>query len=83
MTSDEIRLELFKIRKSGGNMSHIARNMKPPCTRQAISAVIDRAIASRRIALAVSATLGLDMRIVFPEYFSKKEKLKKNKQEKK
>ncbi len=72
MTSDEIRLELFKIRKNGGNMSQIARDLEPPCSRQAISAVVDRAIASRRIAYAVSEVIGLDPRLVFPEYFSGK-----------
>ncbi len=72
MTSDEIRLELFKKRKNGGNMAHIARNLEPPCSRQAVSAVVDRAIASRRIAAAVAVAIGYNPRIVFPEYFRKK-----------
>lgn len=71
MTSDEIRLALYKIRKHGGSMAEIAQNVDPPCTRQAVSAVINRTATSRRIAGAVSEVLGFDMRIVFPEYFKK------------
>ncbi len=69
MTSDEIRLELFKIRKSGVNMSRIGRELEPPCSRQAVSAVVDRTLTSRRIMLAVSKAIGLDARIVFPDYY--------------
>ncbi len=76
MTSDEICLELFKLRKNGGNMSYIARNMKPSCTRQAVSAVVHRTIAARRIAMAVSKAIGIEPRVVFPEYFMKKKKRK-------
>lgn len=73
MTSEEIRIELFKMRGAGINMAQIARSLKPPCTRQAVSSVIDRAIASKRIMLAVSEAIGHDPRIVFPEYYRKKE----------
>ncbi len=72
MTSEEIRIELFRLRLSGVNMAQIARSLDPPCTRQAVSSVIDRAIASKRIMLAVSEAIGFDPRIVFPEYFKKK-----------
>ncbi len=74
MTSDEIRLELFKIRKTGVNMSQIARELEPPCTRQAVSAVVDRTLTSRRIMLAVSKAIGRDARLVFPDYYRKKRK---------
>ncbi len=74
MTSEEIRIALFKLRGSGVNMAQIARSLDPPCTRQAVSSVIDRAIASRRIMNAVSEAISLDSRIVFPEYFRKKKK---------
>ncbi len=72
MTTDEIRLALFKIRKEGGAMAHIGRDMDPPVSRQAVSAVIHRAIVSRRIAMEVARVLGMEARFVFPEYFSKK-----------
>ncbi len=72
MTSEEIRLELFKLRKSGVNMAQIARDLTPPCTRQAVSAVVDRQIASMRIAVAVSEAIGMEPRLVFPEYFRNK-----------
>ncbi|MCP4695022.1 MAG: hypothetical protein GY859_43750 [Desulfobacterales bacterium] len=77
MTSDEIRLELFKIRKTGVNMAQIGRKMKPSCSRQAVSAVVDRTLISRRIMLAVSAALGCDARIVFPDYYTKKKRKRK------
>ncbi len=73
MTTEEIRIALFKLRKTGVNMARIARSLDPPCTRQAVSAVIDRQIASRRIAIAVSEAIGMEPRLVFPEYFKKKE----------
>ncbi len=75
MTSDEIRLELFKRRKNVGNMAHIARELNPPCRRQAIDGVVARTIVSRRIAMAVSDAIGLNPRVVFPEYFRKKKKM--------
>ncbi|MCP4695023.1 MAG: hypothetical protein GY859_43755 [Desulfobacterales bacterium] len=74
MTSEEIRIALFKLRGSGVNMAQIARSLDPPCTRQAISSVIERAIASRRIMLAVSDAINIDPRVVFPEYFKRKKK---------
>ncbi len=77
MTSEEIRLELFKIRKSGVNMAQIGRDLEPPCTRQAVSAVVDRTLISKRIMLAVSEAIGLDARIVFPDYYTKKKRKKK------
>ncbi len=72
MTSEEIRVELFKRRRGGVNMAAIARGLDPSCSRQAVSAVIDRQIASRRIALAVADAIDQDSRLVFPEYFRKK-----------
>ncbi len=72
MTSEEIRIKLFKLRKTGVNMARIARELDPPCSRQAISAVIDRQIASRRIVLAISDAMGIEPKLVFPEYFRKK-----------
>ncbi len=74
MTSDEIRLELFKRRKDGGNMAQIGRSLDPPCSRQAVAGVVFRSIASRRIAVAVSAAIKRPTRVVFPEYFRKKKK---------
>lgn len=74
MTSEEIRIELFKLRRSGTTMAWIGRSLDPPCTRQAVSATIDRSIASRRIAYAVSEAIGLDPEIVFPEYFWRKKR---------
>ncbi len=74
MTAEEIRIALFKIRGTGVNMAQIGRSLDPPCTRQAVSAVVDRAIASRRIMKAVSAAIGFEPRLAFPEYFRKKRK---------
>ncbi len=75
MTSEEIRIALFKLRGAGVNMAQIARSLDPPCTRQAIASVIKREIASRRIAVAISESIGMDPRLVFPEYFKKKKKV--------
>ncbi len=72
MTSEEIRIEIFKRRKSGVNMAQIARNLDPPCTRQAVAYVVDRQIASARIAQAISEAIEMDPRLVYPEYFRKK-----------
>ncbi len=74
MTSEEIRIALFKLRGKGINMAVIARGLDPPCTRQAVSSTIDRQIASRRIAMAISDTIELDPMLVFPEYFKKEKK---------
>ncbi len=74
MTSEEIRIALFKLKSTGVSMAQIARSLDPPCTRQAVASVIDRQIASRRIILAISEVIGLDPRLVFPEYFRKKKK---------
>ncbi len=71
MTSDEIRLELFKIRKTGVNMSQIGRDLDPPCSRQAVSAVVDRTLKSKRIMLAVSKAIGLDATVAFPDYYTR------------
>ncbi|MCP4579429.1 MAG: transcriptional regulator [Deltaproteobacteria bacterium] len=75
MTSNEILLELYKKRKNGGNMAYIARNMDPSCSRQAVSGVVARSTASKRVAIAVSEAIGLPPRLVFPEYFRKKKKV--------
>ncbi len=72
MTSEEIRIELFKLRGSGINMVQIARSLNPPCSRQAVYQIIERTFISRRIMLAVSEALDLDPRVVFPEYYEKK-----------
>ncbi len=69
MTSEEIRIELFKLRRTGVSMTRIGRELDPPCTRQAVAAVIDRQFASKRIALAVSEAIKMEPRVVFPEYF--------------
>ncbi len=74
MTSEEIRIALFKLRGAGVNMAQIGRSLDPPCTRQAVASVIGRQIASRRIILAVSETIGMDPQLVFPEYFRKKKR---------
>ncbi len=72
MTTDEIRLALFKIRKQGGAMAHIGQNMDPPVCKQSVRAVIHRVLVSRRIAMEIARVLGMELRVVFPEYFSKK-----------
>ncbi|MEJ2725423.1 MAG: hypothetical protein P8175_12415 [Deltaproteobacteria bacterium] len=69
MTPEEIRIELFKRRKEI-NMAMIARDLG--CTRQAIGAVIDRKIVSRRIMEAVSNAIKRDKKYVWPEYYLKK-----------
>lgn len=71
MTSDEIRLELFKRRKKV-TMSSIARALDPPVTMQAIAGVIDRVMVSNRIMEAVANAIGRDKKYVFPDYFLKK-----------
>ena len=71
MHSEEIRTELF-FRRKQTNMSKIARELDPPCTRQAVYAVIDRKIVSNRIMEAVAKAIEKDKKYVFPEYFLKK-----------
>jgi len=69
MSPEEIRLELFKRRKTV-TMASIARGVG--VSHQAISAVIDRKIVSKRIMTAVAEALGKDRDYVFPEYFLRK-----------
>ena len=71
MEPDKIRLKLYLKRKET-NMSKIARELDPPCSRQAIYAVIDRKIVSNRIMEAVAKAINKDKKYVFPEYFLKK-----------
>lgn len=71
MESDEIRLELFKIKKKL-NMSQIARSLNPPVTTTAVIRVVNREFVSIRIMEAVAAAIGQDKKYVFPEYFIKK-----------
>ena len=73
MTSDEIMLELFLRRKKGISMTSIARGLNPPCSRQAVSGVINRATVSKRIMRAVAEAINEDVETVFPEYFAKKD----------
>ena len=70
MLSEEIRLELFKRRKVT-NLSKVARGLDPPVTHSAVSQVIDRKWTSRRIMEAVAATIGKDVKYVFPELIKK------------
>ncbi len=71
MQPEEIRIDLF-FRRKKTNMSKIARELDPPCSRQAIYAVIDRKIVSNRIMEAVATAINKDKKYVFPEYFLKK-----------
>lgn len=71
MTPEEIRNELFKIRKEI-NMSDIARSLDPPVTPQAVGRVVNRDFVSNRIMEAVAKAIGQDKKYVFPEYFLKK-----------
>ena len=80
---EEIRIELFKRRKQGVSMTQIGRNLNPPCSRQAVSAVIDGEIVSRRIMEAIAASIERDERTVFPEYFAKLERKTERKMKKK
>ena len=70
MEPEEIRLELFKLRKKKISMSSIARDLG--VSRQAVGYVIDRKFVSNRIMEAVAEALGKDKAYVFPEYFLKK-----------
>ena len=64
MTSEEIKLELFKRRREI-TMAGIARNLG--VTRQAVQVVVDRRQTSQRIAAAVSAAIERPLEEVFPE----------------
>ena len=72
MKSDEIRLELFKVKKKI-NMSQIARSLDPPVTTTAVMRVVNREFVSIRIMEAISSAIGHDKKYVFPEYFLKNE----------
>jgi len=69
MTSEEIRLELFKRRKQI-TMASIARELG--VSHVAIINVIDKKMVSNRIMEAVAQAIGKDKEYVFPEYFLKK-----------
>lgn len=64
MTSEEIKLELFK-RRRDITMAGIARNLG--VTRQAVQVVVDRRQTSQRIAAAVAAAIERPLEEVFPE----------------
>ena len=69
MDPEEIRLELFKRRKTVTAAS-IAREIG--VSHQAVHGVIDRQFVSCRIMEAVANAIGKNKRYVFPEYFMKK-----------
>jgi len=71
MGPEEIRSELFKIRKKI-SMSSIARSLDPQVTPQAVGKVIDRDFISNRIMEAVAKAIDRDKKHVFPDYFLKK-----------
>ena len=64
MTSEEIKLELFKRRREI-TMAGIARNLG--VTRQAVQVVVDRRQTSARIARAVADAIERPVYEVFPE----------------
>ena len=64
MTSEEIKLELFKRRREI-TMAGIARNLG--VTRQAVQVVVDRRQTSQRIAAAVAEAIERPIEEVFPE----------------
>lgn len=64
MTSEEIRIELYR-RKKTASMSLIARSIG--VSRQAVYNTIDRRHKSARIAKAVSDAIELPLEEVFPE----------------
>lgn len=66
MSPEEIRIELFKRRKTC-SQSKIAKDVG--VSRQAVCAVIDRKFISNRIMQAVADAVGRDKGYVFPEYF--------------
>ena len=69
MTPEEIRVELFKRRRTI-NHTQIAKGLG--VSRQAIYQVIDRKFVSIRIMEAVAAAVGKHRNEVFPDYFLKK-----------
>lgn len=69
MTPDQIRLELYKRRRTV-SQSSIARDLG--CTPQAVQNTITRAIMSKRIMVAVAEAIELPVEYVFPERFVKK-----------
>lgn len=75
MESNEIRLELFRIKKTL-NMSQIARSLDPPVTTTAVIRVVNREFVSIRIMEAISVAIGMDKKYVFPEYFLERKKNK-------
>lgn len=69
MTSEEIRMELFKRRKQV-TMSSIARELG--VSHVSVINVINKTAISNRIMEAVARAIGKDKEYVFPEYFLKK-----------
>ena len=66
MTSEKIKIELFKRRKSV-SMAKIARALG--VTRGAVSLVVNRKSVSRKIMEAVADAIEQPPEKVFPEYF--------------
>ncbi len=69
MSPEEIRLELFKRRKTVTQVS-IAKSLG--VTPQSVLFVIDRKIVSKRIMQAIADAIGHDKTYVFPERFLRK-----------
>lgn len=70
MSPEEIKTELFKIRKET-SMAEIGRNLNPPVSRTMVFYVIERKFVSERVARAVAETIKIDFKTVFPEYYLK------------
>jgi hypothetical protein len=68
MTSEEIKLELFKLRKQV-NLSKIAKSLDPPVSPQAVHLVVEKKTISARIMKAVAAAIEKDVKYVFPNIF--------------
>ncbi|MGD9161345.1 MAG: helix-turn-helix domain-containing protein [Desulfobacteraceae bacterium] len=64
MNSEEIRIELFKVRKTK-SMSDIAKDLG--VSRSHVTQVVKRKFPSRRVKLAVAKAIGRDPREVWPE----------------
>lgn len=71
MTSEEIKLELFKRRREI-TMAGIARKLG--VTRQAVQVIVDRRQTSHRISQAVADAIERPLEEVFPELFERAER---------
>lgn len=69
MNTHEIRLELFKVRKSK-TMTAIARDLE--VSKTAVSRVAAGSLKSRRIMTAIAHAIGKDPKYVWPDEFFKK-----------